>query len=128
FTTEAQELLIEDCWQRIDSYPDETPICAVKGEDLSNILYTSGSTEKPKGVQIRHYNLLNFLLSMKKEPGITPDDKWLAITTVSFDIAGLEIFLPLISGAEIVLADEGLGRDGAALLTIIKSHGITILQ
>lgn len=128
FQSNSKELVIEDCWKTLSSYSTEAPDCMINGENLAYILYTSGSTGKPKGVQIRHYNLLNFLLSMQKEPGITADDKWLAITTISFDIAELEILLPLISGAEIVLVDEGMAREGAELLSIIKSQGITILQ
>src|SRR5690606_22405696 len=82
---------------------------------LAYLLYTSGSTGKPKGVQVDHGNLANFLLSMKKKPGMTSDDRMLAITTVSFDIAGLELFLPLICGAVVVLATRDTARDGATL-------------
>ncbi|MBD8489586.1 amino acid adenylation domain-containing protein [Echinicola sp. CAU 1574] len=95
---------------------------------LAYILYTSGSTGKPKGVQISHRNLSNFLLSVRKKPGMYPSDKLLAITTISFDIACLEMFLPLISGATIVLADSLAIKDGRTLLKLLIEKGITFMQ
>jgi len=89
---------------QLRQYPVTDIEVNVNGNDLVYILYTSGSTGLPKGVQIAHHNLVNFLYSMQKVPGITSTDKLLAVTTVSFDISGLEIFLPLISGAQIILA------------------------
>src|SRR5690606_9166767 len=64
--------------------------------DLAYVIYTSGSTGRPKGVRIEHRSLVNLLESMREEPGITSDDILVAVTTISFDIAGLELFLPLI--------------------------------
>ena len=96
--------------------------------DLAYLLYTSGSTGKPKGVQVDHGNLANFLLSMKKKPGITAEDRMLAITTISFDIAGLELFLPLICGAVVVVAPRDTARKGAALLELIRKKNISIAQ
>ena len=75
-----------------------------------------------------HRNLVNFLLSMQNAPGITATDKLLAVTTISFDIAELELFLPLISGTEIVLASAADAKDGRVLLDIIKKQKITIMQ
>ncbi|HTF27912.1 MAG TPA: amino acid adenylation domain-containing protein, partial [Flavitalea sp.] len=96
--------------------------------DLAYVLYTSGSTGCPKGVQVTHGNLSNFLLSMQQEPGITIDDRLLAITTISFDIAGLELYLPLISGALLVLVDSDTARDGDLLYDIIVNNNITFMQ
>jgi amino acid adenylation domain-containing protein len=96
--------------------------------DLAYILYTSGSTGKPKGVKVSHINLLNFLESMKIDLSVNPQDRLLAITTVSFDIAGLEIFLPLISGASVVLADKDTSRNGIDLLKMVKTFGVTMMQ
>ena len=95
---------------------------------LAYVIYTSGSTGLPKGVQITHRALLNFLLSMQKEPGITAKDRLLAVTTLSFDIAGLELWLPLISGATIVLASADEAKDPNALSRLIEKHKITIMQ
>lgn len=96
--------------------------------DLAYVIYTSGSTGKPKGVQIEHRALVNLLESMREEPGITSDDVLVAVTTISFDIAGLELFLPLISGAKVVLASRETAADGNALMSLLESCNATIMQ
>ena len=128
YQSEAKELIIEDEWLKLKDHSKEDTVPSVKGDDLVYILYTSGSTGMPKGVQIAHRSLVNFLYSMQRDPGITPDDKLLAVTTISFDIAGLELFLPLLSGAEIVLANAASAKDGRALLAIIKNEKVTMMQ
>lgn len=100
----------------------------IAGTDLAYILYTSGSTGQPKGVQITHANLVNLLLSIREEPGITADDRLLAVSTISFDIAELEVYLPLIAGATVYIAPAGTGRDGKKLLNLIREEQITIMQ
>jgi len=99
-----------------------------KKSDIAYVLYTSGSTGKPKGVVISHGAFINFLLSMQNEPGCTNSDVVLAITTISFDISGLEIFLPLISGAEIFLMEQKDIFDTASLLNRIKKNNVSIIQ
>jgi amino acid adenylation domain-containing protein len=128
YISNAKEIILDDIWTNLKSYPGTDPDIHVKGEDLIYILYTSGSTGQPKGVQIKHYNLVNFLYSMQKQPGLTAADKLLAVTTISFDIAGLELWLPLITGAQIVLADADAAKDGNALLDIISKEKITVMQ
>jgi amino acid adenylation domain-containing protein len=127
FRSQTSTLILEDCWNEINNYPAVPPIEGT-GSQLAYILYTSGSTGTPKGVEIRHHNLVNFMLSMQREPGITPADRLLAVTTISFDIAGLELYLPLITGATLVLADADSAKDGRSLLDIVRSKGITIMQ
>ncbi|OTA65813.1 polyketide synthase [Hypoxylon sp. EC38] len=100
----------------------------VQARDLAYIIYTSGSTGRPKGVEISHGSVSNLLLSMQHEPGCGERDRLLAITTISFDMAALELFLPLISGATLVLAQKHEVRDGTALLGLMERHSITILQ
>ena len=128
FQTAATEILIEDAWEKFDHYSADEPAATVVGDDLAYVLYTSGSTGKPKGVQIRHFNLVNFMLSMQKVPGITPSDKFLSVTTISFDIFGLEFYLPLISGAQMVLTDSATAKDGRMLLDIVQNEKISIMQ
>ncbi len=95
---------------------------------LAYIIYTSGSTGTPKGVAVGHHALTNLLVSMADRPGLREDDAMLAITTVAFDIAALELFLPLIVGAKVVIAVRDEVMDGAALLERLKSHHVTVLQ
>lgn len=96
--------------------------------DLIYVLYTSGSTGKPKGVALEHRNVVNFLLSMAQEPGLTERDRLIAVTTLSFDIAGLELYLPLIAGAAVVIADRDEVMDGNSLKALIETHRATVMQ
>ncbi|GAB3327484.1 hypothetical protein GCM10027299_28160 [Larkinella ripae] len=121
-------LLVEDALVESTSLGKYAPTLSVTGDDLVYVLYTSGSTGQPKGVLIEHHNLVNLLTSMVHQPGITNADRLLAVTTVSFDIAALELFLPLLAGATLVLADTSSTRDGNALLGLIQEQRITILQ
>ncbi|GLX93974.1 non-ribosomal peptide synthetase [Herbidospora sp. NBRC 101105] len=97
-------------------------------EDPAYVLYTSGSTGKPKGVVVPHRALLNFLVSMRELLGSTPDDVWLALTSLSFDISGLELYLPLVTGGRVVIADPGIALDGPALARRITEGGVTHVQ
>jgi amino acid adenylation domain-containing protein len=96
--------------------------------DLAYVLYTSGSTGKPKGVEIPHRALVNFLWSMRQRPGICADDCLLQVTTLSFDIAGLEIYLPLLVGARVEIAARAAVRDPAALGRLIEESRVTVMQ
>jgi amino acid adenylation domain-containing protein len=104
-----------------------TPV-EIDPEDIAYVIFTSGSTGRPKGVRIPHRAVVNFLNSMRREPGLKPEDVLLSVTTLSFDIAGLEIFLPLTTGAETVIATREITLDGNRLATTIKDAGITVLQ
>ncbi|MGJ5093278.1 amino acid adenylation domain-containing protein [Bradyrhizobium oligotrophicum] len=101
---------------------------AIHPESLAYVIYTSGSTGLPKGVMVRHGALTNFLATMAEQPGITSDDRVLALTSLSFDIAVLELWLPLTRGARIVLADRASAQDPAALKAIVARHGVTLIQ
>jgi amino acid adenylation domain-containing protein len=98
------------------------------GTDLAYVIYTSGSTGKPKGVQVEHRSLVNFLRSMHREPGVGRTDRFVAVTTVSFDIAGLEIHGPLSAGGTVVLASRETALDGQALAELLEASHATILQ
>ncbi|MDV7222405.1 non-ribosomal peptide synthetase, partial [Streptomyces prunicolor] len=92
------------------------------------VIFTSGSTGRPKGVVVPHTALTNFLSAMREQVRLTPDDRLLAVTTVSFDIAALEIYLPLISGATVVLADDSTVRDPQALRALAATGRATVMQ
>jgi len=104
------------------------PSLQVAPENLAYTIYTSGSTGKPKGVAVSHGALMNLLFSMRETPGLTAQDTVLAVTTLSFDIAGLELYLPLIAGARIVLASRETAADGKRLLTALADSGATVMQ
>lgn len=97
-------------------------------DNLAYIIYTSGSTGKPKGVQIPHRCLTNFLQSMRHTPGLSAEDTLLAVTTICFDIAGLELYLPLIVGAKVVIASREVATDGWRLSETIETEKITVMQ
>ncbi len=96
--------------------------------NLAYVIYTSGSTGKPKGVQIQHDSLVNFLASMADSPGIGQDDVLLAVTTISFDISILELFLPLLVGAKVVIASRETATDGELLKNEINNNSVSIMQ
>ena len=99
------------------------------GEDAAAyVMFTSGTTGKPKGVEISHRSLVNLLASVADEPGFSAKDTMLAVTTVSFDIAALEVFAPLAAGGRVVIASREAVRDGFALVKLIREHKATIVQ
>lgn len=101
---------------------------AIDSKDLAYVIYTSGSTGMPKGVPIKHASLANFLLTSAEKPGIKAEDRLLALTTTSFDISFLELLLPILNGASLVIADYITARDGEALAELIESEDITFMQ
>lgn len=115
-------------WQTIACASDENPFCEAEADDLAYVIYTSGSTGRPKGVQVLHRAVVNFLTSMRREPGLAPEDILLSVTTISFDIAALEMFLPLITGTRLVIASREVASDGARLLEEVARCGATTLQ
>lgn len=117
-------ILVDNC---NDSVVDFIPVMS-HPEDTAYVIFTSGSTGRPKGVRIPHRAVVNFLESMRREPGLSKEDILLSVTTLSFDISGLEIFLPLTTGAQTVIAKRDETLDGQLLAKLINHHGITVLQ
>lgn len=129
-------LSIENCkpicldtqWSDIAKESNVAPPSDVSAENLAYVIYTSGSTGKPKGVMIPQRALVNFLFSMQREPGIQSNDVLFSVTTLSFDIAGLEFYLPLLAGARVVLVSREVLRDAAKLMPQIQLAGTTVMQ
>ncbi len=113
----------------LDAMPSTTPkIRRDTAAARAYVIYTSGSTGDPKGVENSHRALCNFIEAMMREPGMTADDRLLAVTTISFDVMLLELFVTLSAGAELVLASDDDGMDGFALADIIERRDVTVLQ
>ena len=122
------KLILDRGWQHGSTEPDSNPDVAVAGEDLAYVIYTSGSTGKPKGVQIPHRAVVNFVLSMQEQPGLTRDDVLLALTTFSFDMSVLEIYLALVTGARLELVSRETVVDARRLAEEIVRAGVTFMQ
>jgi len=101
---------------------------AAEPESIAYVIYTSGSTGKPKGVQVPHRAVSNFITAMQQEPGLDADDRLVAVTTLSFDIAVLELMLPLSVGAQVVLASRDTVIDGGAFMKLLDSSAATVVQ
>jgi amino acid adenylation domain-containing protein len=122
----AKVVALDAEWDVISQNEGENLANAVTADNLAYVIYTSGSTGKSKGVEVGHRALTNFLFSVQQEPGLGPDDVLLAVTTLSFDIAGLELYLPLISGARVVIAESEVAVDGIQLKERISA--VTAMQ
>ncbi|KAF1073183.1 amino acid adenylation domain-containing protein [Variovorax sp.] len=112
----------------LSNEPVHDPDVPLHAEHLAYVIYTSGSTGKPKGVMVRHEALSHFIRSMQAAPGMTQKDVLVAVTSLSFDIAALELYLPLSCGARIVLASQETVRDGRALARLVEDSGATVVQ
>jgi amino acid adenylation domain-containing protein len=127
YKTLSKEVYLEDVLTSLNNFEPTQPQTGANGGSLIYILYTSGSTGKPKGVQIKHRNLLNLVLGMAHLK-MTSNDVFLGITTISFDIFGLEMYLPLMTGATLIITDTLTAKDGRALLDILKAEDVTFFQ
>lgn len=123
----GKKISVDSEWSRIEATNDNFESLA-DADGLAYVIFTSGSTGKPKGVQVPHRAVSNFLLSMSNTPGLTRGDRLLAVTTLSFDIAVLELYLPLISGAMLVVTDKSQSSDGSQLNKLIAQHDINVMQ
>ena len=125
---ETRIVSLDTNWSAISRESEDAPSVSVTSEDLAYVIYTSGSTGKPKGVTIPHHAVVNLLSSMRKKPGLDATDALVAVTTLSFDIAALELFLPLCVGATLVIASREVAADGGQLLAKLRTSGATIMQ
>jgi len=125
---EAEVVLLDAHWPAIANELSDNLPGKSRPENLAYVIYTSGSTGKPKGVQLEHRSVVNFLCTMQDEPGLSEDDLVAAVTTLCFDIAGLEIYLPLVTGAQVVVISREDASDGQKLQTRIQLAGISVMQ
>ncbi|SHH12269.1 amino acid adenylation domain-containing protein [Flavobacterium micromati] len=127
FSTKVISLSIAEILKAIIHLSAEPINQRIAAESRAYIIYTSGSTGKPKGVQVAHCNVINLLYSMAAAPGINAKDKVFATTTISFDAMVMEIYLPLLFGACVVLVDENIRLNGKLLLEKASSDNITVI-
>jgi len=122
------DVLCLDEWGGFEQQLPENLGLVLKLDSLAYVLFTSGSTGRPKGVMIEHQALHNFLHDMQLRLQPEPQSYLLAVTTLSFDIAGLELYLPLITGAGIVLTDKETISDGEQLQILLEKHNVCLMQ
>lgn len=124
----AKTVLIDSDWAEIAKQSEENPSLTVNPENRAYVIYTSGSTGKPKGVQVIQRAVVNFMTTMAQAPGLTAADRILAVTTLSFDIAGLEIYLPLTQGGSLEIVSREIAADGNQMLAKLAASGATVMQ
>jgi amino acid adenylation domain-containing protein len=125
---DASLVLIDKEKSKMNRYSGSKPEISLSSQGLAYMIYTSGSTGKPKGVKVHHEAVVNFLNSMSKKPGFTSDDRLLAVTTLSFDISVLELFMPVCFGGELIIADSEDVFNGDRLRGLLDKHDITVMQ
>ena len=131
FNLEEQQLKqinLSQVASAIAAQPMSAPQTATSLNDLAYLIYTSGSTGQPKGVPIRHQSLSNLLMAMANRLQVKPTDTLMAVTTLAFDIAALELFLPLISGACLLIASNEVSRNSHQLIAYLDIYGVDIMQ
>jgi amino acid adenylation domain-containing protein len=119
---------LDSDWQTIAQESQDNLLSGAATDQLAYVIYTSGSTGKPKGVQIQHAGVVNFLNSMHQQLKLTDTDTLLAVTTITFDIAVLELFLPITIGGRVVIVSREVASDGEQLLEILKKSQATVMQ
>ncbi|MDP9846263.1 non-ribosomal peptide synthetase [Streptosporangium lutulentum] len=120
-------LLIEDP-QAFAGESDVAPAPLATPDDLAYVIYTSGSTGRPKGVAIEHRAVVNLLLAMRDLLDAGPGHLWLALTSLSFDISALELFLPLVTGGRVLIAGGTEAADAHALVRLVSAYEVTHVQ
>ncbi|MEY4514482.1 MAG: hypothetical protein RLZZ450_6604, partial [Pseudomonadota bacterium] len=119
---------LEECADAISAESPQPPAIEYAAEDTAYVIFTSGSTGRPKGVQIPQRAVANFVTAMRGAPGFTESDRLLAITTISFDISVLELFLPLAAGGHVTLATRDQGLNPRALQQLLAEQNISVMQ
>jgi amino acid adenylation domain-containing protein len=125
---EAGMIALDEEWEQIAAQGVVNSPVLMTPDNLAYVIYTSGSTGKPKGVQIQQRSLINLLTAMVQRPGVTAGDVFLSLASLSFDMAGVELFLPLLNGARVVVASREEARDGGLLIARLAASGATAMQ
>ena len=125
---DTRSVCIDRDWMLIEREATTPPDIKRESFSVAYTIFTSGSTGKPKGVEVTHRSVVNLLCSMREKPGLQAHDRLLAVTTLSFDIAALELFLPLITGAQIVLASREAAQDPRMLINLLNESKATVMQ
>jgi amino acid adenylation domain-containing protein len=124
----SRELCLDSQWDEICRAVPQQRFPQTMSLDIAYVIYTSGSSGKPKGVEVTHRGLANVIASMRDECRIDESDVWLAVTSMSFDIAALEVFLPLSVGGRTVLATRNEVLDPERLGDLIRGHEVSVMQ
>lgn len=124
----VEKIILENILAEFNHLPESLPEIQVTTESMAYLMYTSGSTGMPKGVKVHHGAVTNFIESMANVPGFTADDILLAVTTLSFDISVLELFLPLYKGGTVVIAQKSEVINGSALMKLMDQYSVSFLQ
>ena len=128
FNSLRDELVVETLWPTLTQYPTTAPTPAPTGQSIAYVLYTSGTTGRPKGAAIRHHSVANVLYSVQREPGLAASDKTVSLSTIAFDLSVVEIYTALLTGAELILVDPTTTRNGELLAKLLDQESVTFLQ
>jgi amino acid adenylation domain-containing protein len=124
----AEVLALDTNSAEIDRQPQSNPVTDTQPDHLAYVIYTSGSTGNPKGVEVCHQSQANLLAHLQHSPGLTSADTLLAVTTICFDTSTVDMYLPLVVGAKIVLVSSEVAADGFQLLAKLTETGATFMQ
>ena len=125
---DARVMTIGSDWAEVSLEAETVPVNLTGPNNLAYVIFTSGSTGRPKGVMVTHGAVVNFLTDMAKAPGIEPADVLAAVTPISFDIAALELYLPLVRGARVIVVPRHVAMDGERLKQALEENAATMLQ
>ena len=125
---DARVMTIGSDWAEVSLEAETVPVNLTGPNNLAYVIFTSGSTGRPKGVMVTHGAVVNFLTDMAEAPGIEPADVLAAVTPISFDIAALELYLPLVRGARVIVVPRHVAMDGERLKQALEENAATMLQ